>query len=47
MRECKENSRCVQFERVSRLDLTTGSRLVSRQNGTRVEHVGELKGHDS
>ena len=32
---------------VLRLDLITDSRLARRQNGTRVKHAGELKGHDS
>ena len=47
MRECEENSRCAQFKGVSRLDLATGSRLASCQNGKRVRHAGELKGYDS
>ena len=43
MRECEEISRSVQFKGVSRLDLATGSRLASRQNGTRVKHAGGAK----
>ena len=44
VRECEENTRFVQFKRVSRLDLTTGLRLASHQNGTRVKHAGGAKG---
>ena len=39
MRECEENSRCMQFKGVSR--------LASRRNDTRVKHADEQKIHDS
>ena len=43
MRDCEENSRCVQ----SKESRDWISRLASRQSGTRVEHAEELKGHNS
>ena len=44
MRECEEISRSMQFKGVSPLDLTTGSRLAIRQNGTRVTHARGIEG---
>ena len=43
VRECEENLRCVQIKGVLRLDLTTDLWLASRQSGTRVKHVGNLR----
>ena len=43
MRDCEENSRCVQ----SKESRDWISRLASRQSGTCVEHADKLKGHNS
>ena len=44
MKECEEKLKSVHSRKASQLDLVTGSRLASCQNGTRVKHAGGAEG---